>query len=186
MKTLFFSAVLVLSTVFTGSVLAHDIHNVVSDHYHPGPVYTHSVSSAYDHNRAHDYNSSYTNKHHYNRSQHLPKVTTNTATYYTRSYPVKKSYTYLTTPNTTIHHPPYAYSSCANRCDQSVPQRITVSSTLGGHNITYRAPSEYSAQENIIPTPSRHYRAYLEPRTTTHVSPYQTHKLTTTTCYNCY
>ncbi len=112
------------------------------------------------------------------------RITTNTATYYTRNYPVSSTYTYLTTPNTTIHQPQFAYSSCANRCDQA-QQRITVTRKLGSRGYTYRAPSEYSAQNYYVVTPhNNRYDYYNRPsHTLTYVSPYQTHKLTTNTYY---
>lgn len=187
MKFLLLSAIASVG-LFGAQTFAHDIHNVSSDHTHPSNYYTHSVSSDYDHHKAHNYNQYECPKHQHNYHIGCPttKVTTNTATYYTRSYPVKNTFTYLTTPNTTIHQPPYAYSSCANRCDQT-QKRITVSRNLGTNTVTYRAPSEYSAQQNYVVTPSNSYRsARYYNNTTTHVSPFKTHKLTTTTCYNCY
>jgi len=183
MKTSFLSA-FVLATCFSATALAHDIHNVASDHTHPAPVYTHSVSSAYDHNSVHLPSKNHYSQYNYGYS--LPKVTTNTATYYTRNYPVSNTYTYLTTPNTGIHYPPFAYSSCANNCNQT-QKRITVTSNIGTRAKTYRAPSEYSAQQTYIPTPVRnnHVCTNHAAHSTTYVSPYQTHKLTTSTCYGC-
>ncbi len=172
-------------TSFFGSIaMAHDIHNVASDHTHSNNlVYTHSVSSAYDHHQAHDNTSQYNNYGHYYRT---PQVTTNTATYYTRSYPVSSTYTYTTTPNTTIHYPPFAYSSCANNCNQT-SERITVTKKLNTNTKTYRAPSEYSAQESYMVTPrkSPYNCTNQTAHSTTYVSPYKTHKLTTATCYGC-
>lgn len=178
MKLLLLS-IITSASLFGAQTFAHDIYNVYND-------YTYPVSSDYDHHKAHHYYNDSSQYFNYYTPYNRPKVTTNTATYYTRSYPVKNTFTYLTTPNTTVHQPPYAYSSCANRCDQT-QKRITVSRKLGTNTVTYRAPSEYSAQNNYLVTPNNSYRA---PRyynnTTTYVSPYKTYKLTTTTCYNCY
>lgn len=168
--------------LFSGTALAHS-------HYSTN----YSTSSASHHNDVHEnyytqshaplVNINYNTTPSHNRHAHQ-KVTTNTATYYTRNYPVSNTYTYLTTPNTTIHQPPFAYSSCANRCDQT-QQLITVTHKLGSRGYTYRAPSEYSAQNDYVTTPrkSTHNCNHYPSHTVTHASPYQTHKLTTNTRY---
>lgn len=189
MKFLLLSAIASVG-LFGAQTFAHDIHNVASDHTHPGNYYTHSVSSDYDHHKAHNtYNKyGYSNNYHNRYTRYnLPKVTTNTATYYTRSYPVKNTYTYYTTPNTTIHQPPFAYSSCAGNC-QNQPKRIMVSSKIGQKDYTYRAPSEYKAScaHRYVGTPQKITNGCRSSHRTTYASPYKTHKLTTcSSCRSC-
>lgn len=180
MKTFSLSAFAFL-LFFGASAQAHDIHNTASDHTHRGNLYTHSVSSDYDHHTSHQYGYSKNRNNCY--GSRCGSTTTNTSTYYSRSYPVQNNYTYYTTPNTTIHQPPFAYSSCASNNCQS-PKRIMVSSNLGARNYTYRAPSEYQAGHNYVTTP-RNVRNGCSSRSTTHVSPYRTHKLTSCTTYGC-
>jgi|GEM_PF-6925432 len=180
MKTLTLSAFALLLT-FGATAQAHDIHRTASDHTHPGNVYTHSVSSHYDHHANHHYDNH--NSHRRNCSGYnCGRTTTNTATYYTRNYPVTQTYTYNTTPNTTIHQPPYAYSSCAGNCQPS--KRIMVSRNLGSRNQTYRAPSEYNANHRYIQTPRKQTNCGTS-RNHTYVSPYRTHKLNTCTSFGC-
>lgn len=168
--------------LFSGTVLAHS-NNTTTNHSTSQPYNNYSHSNNYAQNQTPLVNINYNPAPVHNRHAHQ-RVTTNTATYYTRNYPVSNTYTYLTTPNTTIHQPPFAYSSCANRCDQT-QQRITVTSNLGSRGYTYRAPSEYSAQDRYVNTPRNNaYNYYNRPsHTVTHVSPYKTHKITTNTRY---
>lgn len=176
---------LALTLMVSSTALAHDIHRQASDHYHPAPVYTHSVSSAYDHGLSPIYYGHNDDPYH----TLLPvaqNYTTNTATYYTRYFPFTNTYPYLTTPNTTIHQPPFAYSTCASNCTQT-QKRIMVSRNISPNAKTYRAPSEYSAQQNIIITPQNRAFSFQNTRfhNTTYISPNQNYHLNTSTCYRC-
>jgi hypothetical protein len=179
--------------LFSGTTFAS--HNTSTWDYHPNYQNSNYNLGGYsnapqapliniNYNAGAGTHSPYNNNYHYPR----PTLTTNTATYYSRNFPVTNTYQYVTTPNIGIHHPPYAYSGCAHNCSHApTQQRITVSRNLGNNTRTYRAPSEYSAQERYVVTPSHNrFRAH-NPITSTvnHVSPFRTHKLTTTTCYNC-
>ena len=181
MKTPFI-ATFAFALLFSGSALAQQPY-VTTNHSNLQTHNNYLYPNHYAQNQAPLVNINYNPTPAYNHYAQ-PKVTTNTATYYSRSYPVTNTYTYTTAQNNGIHHPPYAYSSCANRCDQT-PQRITVSRNLGARAHTYRAPSEYSAQTNYVVTPqNRNYQYDNRPsHSVTHVSPYQTHKLTTTRTY---
>lgn len=182
MKFLSLSALAIV--LLAGTASAHDIHNRASDHTHPGNLYTHSVSSHVNHHKAHHYNghkAHRSTKQNYKAAYHYPQ--TKTATYYTRSYPIKNTYTYYRPANTTIHQPPFAYSSCAGNC-QTQPKRILVSSKVGTRDYSYRAPSEYRSH-SYIQTPRKGTNGCTANyhRNTTYVSPYKTHKLST--CSSC-
>lgn len=184
MKTFTLSALALVLTLGTAS--AHDIHNQASDHTHPQNLYTHSVSSHVNHHDVHHYNGQY-NYHQGSHKKAQPTsylAPTTTKTYYTRQYPVKRNYTYYRPANTTIHQPPYAYSSCAGRCDQA-PKRMMVSSTVGHRSHTYRAPSEYKASCSLkqLPTPRKVTNGCRQNHGYHYTSPVTTHKVST--CGSC-
>jgi len=151
-------AALALLFLTISQASAHDIHNQASDHTHRHHLDTHTISSHYGYNtpvhgRAYDgtaynrYQSGHTHQVRPTANYRAPQ--TEVETYYTRNYPVKSQYTAYTTPNTTIHQPPYAYSSCAHNCEE--PRRILVSRTVNNQKRTYRAPSEFEANCNLTP-----------------------------------
>lgn len=172
MKTFILSA-FALSALVSTNAYAHNAHS--SNHSHAPHTYNYqSDDHHYNHHTAHRGNDCH--------GSSCGRLTTNTATYYSRSYPVTNTYSYYTTPNTTIHQPPFAYSSCAHNCDD--PKRIMVTSKLGSRNYTYRAPSEYNASHRYVNTP-RKITNCNKARSTSYVSPYRTHKLTTCTSFGC-
>jgi len=167
--------------------------NALADHNHHYDYNDFEYAHAHDrynhhgHSNYHGHNT-HSHAHHNYQAPARGREVRSTATYYTRSYPVSKTYTYQTTPNTTIHHPPYATSTCAHRCEPTT-KRVTVSRQTGGRTYTYRAPSEHSGQERRIITPRKRTHTCtdnLAKHRQTYVSPYQTHKLSTTTCTHCH